>query len=88
MPGILNNTEDASLVQAIIAMARSLRMTVIAEGVETGAQLDYLHHHGCDLVQGHFLSRPLAAREIGQLLDSGNLRDNPPTTAQMGLWAQ
>jgi diguanylate cyclase (GGDEF)-like protein/PAS domain S-box-containing protein len=65
--GITSNPENASLIQAIIAMARSLRLTVIAEGVETEEQYDHLHHHDCDQMQGYFFSRPLPAEQIGDL---------------------
>lgn len=55
---------DAAICSAIIAMAHSLGLNVIAEGVETQAQLDYLRDEGCDDVQGYFISKPLAAEEI------------------------
>lgn len=51
--------ESAHLLEAIISMAHGLRLKVIAEGVETQAQLDFLREHGCDFVQGHLLSPPL-----------------------------
>jgi EAL domain-containing protein (putative c-di-GMP-specific phosphodiesterase class I) len=68
--GLPDNQEDAALVQAIIAMARSLGLTVIAEGVETEEQHDHLHHHDCDLIQGYFFSRPLPAEQIGALFQA------------------
>jgi diguanylate cyclase (GGDEF)-like protein/PAS domain S-box-containing protein len=49
---------DAAVTLAIIALAHSLDMAVVAEGVETIEQLDYLREHGCDFVQGYFLGRP------------------------------
>ncbi len=52
--------EDAALCKAITAMANSLNLQVVAEGVETLDQWEYLHVHGADLVQGYYISRPLA----------------------------
>jgi EAL domain-containing protein (putative c-di-GMP-specific phosphodiesterase class I) len=56
--GITNNPYDAALVSAINAMAHSLGMTSVAEGVETSAQLALLKGCGCDRVQGYLLARP------------------------------
>ncbi|MEO8718044.1 MAG: EAL domain-containing protein [Burkholderiales bacterium] len=55
---------EAVLVDVIIAMAHSLGLTVVAEGVETQAQLDYLRTHGCDECQGFFFSKPLPAADF------------------------
>jgi diguanylate cyclase (GGDEF)-like protein len=55
---------EAVLVDVIIAMAHSLGLTVVAEGVETQNQLDYLRHHGCDEYQGYLFSKPLPAAEF------------------------
>jgi len=55
---------EAVLVDVIIAMAHSLGLTVVAEGVETQGQLDYLRAHGCDECQGYFFSKPLPAAEF------------------------
>lgn len=64
--------DDASLVEAITAMARSLKLKVIAEGVETKEQLDQLRALGCDLIQGYFFSKALSAEEFGSLLEKGD----------------
>ncbi|TCS73803.1 PAS domain S-box-containing protein/diguanylate cyclase (GGDEF)-like protein [Sulfuritortus calidifontis] len=66
--GISSNPEDASLVKAIIAIARSLNLRVIAEGVETEAQLHYLREHGCDYMQGYYYSRALPAGAFVELV--------------------
>ncbi|MCR4332247.1 MAG: EAL domain-containing protein, partial [Sulfuricaulis sp.] len=58
----------AGLVQAIIAMAKVLNIKVIAEGVETYEQLDFLRRHGCDITQGYFCSKPLSVKAFTQLL--------------------
>jgi diguanylate cyclase (GGDEF)-like protein len=58
------NTDEASIANAIISMAKSLKLKVIAEGVETEAQLSYLREHHCDEVQGYYYSKPMLAEEV------------------------
>ena len=65
---ITSNPDDATIVRTIIQMAHSLKLHVIAEGVEKIAQLDYLREHGCDQIQGYYFSRPLALLALEQLL--------------------
>ena len=62
------DTGDPTLVATQIAMAHGLGLGVVAEGVETTAQLDYLRNAGCGQVQGYLVSRPLLARDIRALL--------------------
>ncbi|HEY1892581.1 MAG TPA: EAL domain-containing protein [Steroidobacteraceae bacterium] len=59
---------DASIVQAIISLAHSLKLKVVAEGVETPGQLQFLRSLGCDQYQGFYFSPPLPAREFAELL--------------------
>jgi len=59
---------DPSMAKAIITMAHSLELSVVAKGVETQAQLNFLLAHRCDAAQGHLLSQPLPATEIEVLL--------------------
>lgn len=66
--GIGNELSDETIVKAIIAMGHSLGLTIVAEGVETRAQYDFLRAHGCDRVQGYYFSRPLDAVGLEQLL--------------------
>ena len=62
------NTDDVAITQAIIAMAHSLGLKVIAEGVETEEQLDFLRKLKCDQVQGYIFSEPIPADEFAVLL--------------------
>jgi EAL domain-containing protein (putative c-di-GMP-specific phosphodiesterase class I) len=63
--------DDAAMVAAIIELARGLRMRVIAEGVETEAQLEYLKRRGCDEVQGHVYGMAAPGPDVEALLRSG-----------------
>jgi diguanylate cyclase (GGDEF)-like protein/PAS domain S-box-containing protein len=65
------DSDDAAIVASIISLAHSLRLHVIAEGVETEEQLAYLRQHRCDEMQGYYFSRPVSASEFGQLLLRG-----------------
>ena len=60
--------DETTIVRAIISMGRSLDLRVIAEGVETQDQLDFLRAHGCDEAQGYFFSRPVPAEQFAALL--------------------
>jgi diguanylate cyclase (GGDEF)-like protein/PAS domain S-box-containing protein len=60
--------DDAAIVDAIIQMAHSLRLEVVAEGVESEAQLEFLRRHGCDYAQGHLFGDPVTADEFCELL--------------------
>jgi len=68
---VTHNVEGASLTKSIIAMARSLNLTTIAEGVETEGQLSFLNSQRCDAVQGYYFSRPLPTNDIAALLGAG-----------------
>ncbi|NMG31623.1 EAL domain-containing protein [Aromatoleum evansii] len=69
---VTSNRDDASIIAAIIAMARSMNLQVIAEGVETEAQLRYLRHLRCDALQGFLFSRPLPAADFVRLVHAGH----------------
>ncbi|HJW27097.1 MAG TPA: EAL domain-containing protein [Rhodocyclaceae bacterium] len=66
---LTQNVSAALLTQQIIAIAHALNLTVIAEGVETASELQFLVQHGCDQVQGYYFSRPLPAAEFGALVE-------------------
>ena len=65
---IPNNEDAIVIVNTMIALAESLRLDVIAEGVETKAQKDFLFSHGCHNVQGHYYSKPLNGEEMKAML--------------------
>ena len=69
---ISSDTEDAAITRAIIGLAHNLRLKVVAEGVETREQLEFLRSLGCDEYQGYFKSKPLPAAEFQRLVLSSN----------------
>jgi EAL domain-containing protein (putative c-di-GMP-specific phosphodiesterase class I) len=69
---IASSAAEATIVTAVIGMARSLRLRVVAEGVETAEQLAFLRLHGCDEAQGDYLSRPMPAAQFAALLRRGS----------------
>ncbi|WP_222439433.1 EAL domain-containing protein [Sporosarcina sp. BP05] len=64
---LMNDPNDAIIVNAIITLAHNLHKEVIAEGVETKEQLDFLTKHQCDITQGYFFSKPLPIEEIEKI---------------------
>jgi len=80
-----DGSDAASIVRAIIAMGKSLKHRVIAEGVETAAQLAFLQDEGCDEAQGYYLSRPVSADECATFLRCGALPHLPRRLATDGL---
>jgi EAL domain-containing protein (putative c-di-GMP-specific phosphodiesterase class I) len=67
--------DDAAITTAIINMAKSLNLKVIAEGVENEAQMSFLRAHQCDEIQGYYFSKPLATDKVAD-----KLRGNDPET--------
>jgi len=63
-----SDPEDRAITEAIIAMGRTLSLTVIAEGVETEEQEEFLRQHACDQMQGFYFSKPIAADQFAELL--------------------
>lgn len=78
---ITTDPEDAAIVTAIIALAHSLEIEVIAEGVETRQQRDFLYHQGCYLYQGYLCARPMPAEDVAaylqQIAAPTEMRFNP-----------
>jgi diguanylate cyclase (GGDEF)-like protein len=72
------SSDDAAICAAIIAMARELNLTTVAEGVEVIEQLEFLRDHGCSQIQGFLFSKPLPAAQLAELLRNGaNLTIKP-----------
>ena len=67
---VLNVVDDAAIVTAIIAMAHSLDMKVVAEGVEDAAQLAFLSERKCDYLQGYYFSKPCSAEDMRDKLQA------------------
>jgi diguanylate cyclase len=72
---IMTSADDASIVQAIISLAHSLRLKVVAEGIENADQVSFLQKLGCDQYQGFFFSKPVDAVEFERLLRSDAAAD-------------
>jgi EAL domain-containing protein (putative c-di-GMP-specific phosphodiesterase class I)/CheY-like chemotaxis protein len=81
--GIETNRVDAAIVSAIVAMAHSLGLRAVAEGVETAGQLKVLGDHGCDEAQGYYFSRPLTADSCRKLLISAAERQRFTDTVRL-----
>ena len=73
---ISSDPNDAAIVRAIITLARSLGIKVIAEGVENEAQLAFLNAYGCQYAQGYLFGRPLTAPQLVKLVTTGELEEN------------
>ncbi|MDC7218376.1 MAG: EAL domain-containing protein [Spirochaetales bacterium] len=67
------NDENANIIAAIVMMAKSLRLKIVAEGVETEDQLDFLSRLGCDEIQGFYFSKPMSEQQIVDLTNSLSL---------------
>lgn len=65
---VTQDVDDAAIARAIISLGHSLNLRVVAEGVETREQMDFMRQHGCDEIQGYFFSRPLDAMGFEALL--------------------
>jgi len=66
--GVPTDADDSSLTRAIIAMAQSLRLRTVAEGVESREQMEFLRLHDCDEIQGYYFSKPLPYAQLVEKL--------------------
>ena len=79
--GMARDANDAVMVRSTIDLAHNMGLKVVAEGVEDEATLVELRALGCDVVQGFFLSRPMAAEDVGQWMRASvSTRTAPGTT--------
>lgn len=72
---IPDKIDDMAISKTIIMLGQSLRLKVIAEGIETQEQFDFLMEHGCDEIQGYLFSKPLAAVKVVSFLECGCAKD-------------
>jgi EAL domain-containing protein (putative c-di-GMP-specific phosphodiesterase class I) len=68
---LVTDADDASIVSAVINMAKSLHLRVVAEGVETREQRSFLELHNCSEAQGYYFSRPMTATAVWGFLHAG-----------------
>ena len=68
-----NDEEDVGITRAVIALAKSLNLRIIAEGVETKEQRDFMIENGCNAIQGYFYSKPIPANKLEEILKKGSL---------------
>jgi len=78
--------DDAAICAAIIAMARELKLKVIAEGVANNEQLEFLRKHRCDQVQGYLISQPVPVADLERLLRAAPQGASPERAAANSAW--
>ncbi|MBA2352633.1 MAG: bifunctional diguanylate cyclase/phosphodiesterase [Pseudomonadota bacterium] len=82
---VTSDPSDAAIAQAVIALGRSLNLTVLAEGIETPQQLDLLRRFGCKEMQGYLFSCPVPVDQFSALLRGGGYREPPPAREEFML---
>jgi EAL domain-containing protein (putative c-di-GMP-specific phosphodiesterase class I) len=65
---VTRDQNDATIAEAIIALAHSMQLSVVAEGIEHDEQMQFMSNRRCDIMQGYYLSRPVSAAEFGDFL--------------------
>jgi EAL domain-containing protein (putative c-di-GMP-specific phosphodiesterase class I) len=83
---MLSDSDCAAIVKSVITLAHDLRITVVAEGVETASQLDYLRQTNCDEAQGYLIGRPVPIDRIPELLGL-HPPDNSAVESRSRIWA-
>jgi diguanylate cyclase (GGDEF)-like protein/PAS domain S-box-containing protein len=85
--GISNSQDSASITGAIINLATTLGIEIVAEGVETAEELAFIKRHGCHIVQGYFYCKPVTAEVMRSMLLNGNVVEPhlPPSPRQSAL---
>jgi EAL domain-containing protein (putative c-di-GMP-specific phosphodiesterase class I) len=73
---VLSDADDAQISRAIIAMAHGMKLKVVAEGVETAEQLEFLRREGCDEAQGYYFARPMPAEEFSRWFQTWGVTGN------------
>ena len=85
---LTTSAENASIASAILSLAHSLDLEVVAEGVETEQQVDWLRAHGCPVGQGYLFSRPVSEPLFGELWQADQLRRTPLAAAPLPAGAR
>lgn len=78
--GISDTREQGAIVKAILAMAASLQLTVVAEGVETEEQYRFLKDQGCDVIQGYYFHKPMPSEEMRRVLEERSKNHSLPAS--------
>ncbi len=82
---VTTDPNDAAITSAIVAMGHALDLRVVAEGVETEAQVELLRKLGCDLIQGHWVSRPMTANDFARYLRQKGASPRPSPRARAAI---
>jgi diguanylate cyclase (GGDEF)-like protein len=81
------HTEDAAIVSAIVALGRTLNLSIVAEGIETRAQQEFLTGLGCSTLQGYLLGRPMPAKELMEVLSAAEKKEHHAAPSHSVRWS-
>jgi EAL domain-containing protein (putative c-di-GMP-specific phosphodiesterase class I) len=79
---LVEDSSDAAIIHAITSLAHSLKLGLVAEGIETAEQRDILREQGCTIGQGYFFSLPLAAEDFAWMIQHGSVLPISPANKQ------